>query len=192
MTRRILVDLDATVVDIHTPLLATYNREHDDDLALDRVTSWDITAHAKSPAIVDIWARPGFFRDLPALAGAIDAVRELHLHNEVFIVTAAEHPCNFSDKVEWLHERMPFISKRQIVFAHEKHLLDADVIIDDKPATATAYREGHPDSIILGIEYPYNRGCPAYNRLAESWRDTAKAWSLMVDFLSRKEVPWTR
>lgn len=190
--RRILIDLDATIADIHTPLLDIYNREHDDDLTLDRVTSWDITQHTKSPAVVDIWARPGFFHALPQLNGAVEAVHDLHVHNEVFIVTAAEHPCNFSEKVDWLRIALPFITKRQIIFAHEKHLLDADVIIDDKPATATAYREHHPDAVILGIEYPYNRGCPAYNRLAESWRDTAKAWSLMVDFLSRKEVPWTR
>lgn len=189
--KRILIDLDATVADIHTPLLAAYNNEHGADLTLDRVTSWDITAHAKA-SVSDIWARPGFFRSLPELAGAVDAVHELHVHNDVFIVTAAEHPCNFSEKVEWLREHMPFITKHQIVFMHQKHLLAADVIIDDKPATAMAYREANPAAVICGIAYPYNRGCPAYNRLAESWRDPATAWRLMVDFLSRKEVPWTR
>lgn len=181
MKRRILIDLDATVVDIHTPWLHIYNDEFDDNLTLDRITGWEMADHAK-PGILDILKRPGFFASMLPLAGAVEAVRELNERFEIFIVTAAEHAPNFGEKVEWVQRHLPFLSKRQLIVAHEKHLLTADAIIDDKPATAAQYKKTHPAALVLSIEYPYNRTEDAYAFLAPSWKDPAAAWSELRNY----------
>jgi 5'-nucleotidase len=183
---RILVDLDSTVADLLNPWLALYNAEHGDDLTIDRLTSFDTHTIARAgTAIYDVLKRDGLFRSLPPLPGALEGVEALRAAgNEVFVVTAAEFPTNCSEKIAWLGEHLPFIDKRHRIIAHEKHLLSGDVLIDDGPHNAVAYKKAHPAAFITGIKFPYNAECEAFTYLADDWRDTARAWRTMVDVLT--------
>jgi 5'(3')-deoxyribonucleotidase len=74
----------------------------------------------------------GFFRTIPVMEGAREAVIELMKDFDVYIVSAAtEFPQSLNDKYEWLQEHFPFISWRNIVFCGDKSIIGTDYMIDD-------------------------------------------------------------
>jgi hypothetical protein len=77
--------------------------------------------------------------------------------HEVYLVTARSGATHVAETFQWIAAKLPFIDvRRQLVFLYDKHLLSADVIIDDKGATLTKYKQTHPNALVLGISYPYN------------------------------------
>lgn len=182
---RIIVDLDNTVVDLYTPLLALHNTENNDDLTVERITSWNILEHVRegtAPAMEGLFARPGLFANLAPLPGAIEGVHKLATAgHDVYIVSAVEHAPGFSEKAAWVHHHLPFISKRKFILAHDKHLISADVLIDDRPGTAEAMRQEQPRALVCGVRYPYNTGSWAYHVLADGYTRPEKAWKEIVE-----------
>lgn len=85
-----------------------------------------------SGAVGEIVRAPGFFRSIPLIPGAIEALTELVKDYEVFIVSAAvEFPTSLNEKLEWLAWHFPFISWRNIVFCGDKSIIKADIMVDD-------------------------------------------------------------
>lgn len=75
---------------------------------------------------------PGFFRTIPVMEGAVEAVKTLMEDFEVYIVSAAmEFPQCLSEKHEWLAEHFPFISWKNIIFCGDKSVIVTDYLIDD-------------------------------------------------------------
>jgi len=181
---RILIDLDMTVADLLGTLIPLHNEENGDDFTIERMLTWEIQDHCRpgtADKLVQLFARQGLFWTLKPLPGAVEAVKELNENHDVYIVTAAEHPSGFSEKARWVHEYLPFSQKRRFILAHDKHLIRADVLIDDKPATIQAMRAEQPFARTYGILYPYNAAHGhAYTLLAPSWKDTATAWNAIV------------
>jgi len=182
---RILIDMDSITVDLMEGWLREYNAIHDDNLTVDKILTWDTHLYAKAgKAIYDVLSQPGLFRDAPPLDGAIEAIKTLHDRgHDIFMVTAAVHPINFTEKAEWFHKHLDFLGKRRLVLAHEKHLIPADVLIDDGPHNAEAYAKHHPCARIFSIRYPYNQHSMHYTLLAGHWSDPAGAWAEILDRL---------
>lgn len=75
---------------------------------------------------------PGFFRNVPVMDGAQEALLELMQHFDVYIVSAAmEFPQSLPEKYEWLKEHFPFIGWRNIIFCGDKSVIATDYMIDD-------------------------------------------------------------
>jgi 5'(3')-deoxyribonucleotidase len=168
---KIVLDLDSIVVDLMTPWLAAYNAAHDDNATMETFTTWDMHKHVKGgKAIYGFINRPGFFRHLAFVDGAEAAVKELvRRGHEIWLVSAAVFSCNYSDKVEWMAQYLPMIPKRQTALMDSKDEIHADVIIDDGPHNAKAYKLRHPGAKAMTLRYPYNQDCSAYDVIADSW-----------------------
>ncbi len=181
--KRVLIDMDSTIVDILTPWIAAYNATHDDDLKIEDVTSWDVHKVAKKGGlkVYDELLRPGFFSGLQPYPGAVDAVRAIAAHHDVYIVTAAGYGPAASEKLGWVRDWLPFLTMHQVVTTHSKDLISADVLIDDAPHNAVSYREAHPGADILGIEHPYNKDCDAFTCLFHNYETPEVAWRGIVD-----------
>lgn len=170
--------------------LADYNAEYNDNLKIEDLLSWDTHEYAKErEEIYSILQRPGFFRDLKPLPGAIQGlIKLIAAGHEIVIVSAGMYPINLGEKFEWCREHLYFINKKNIVFAHNKHYIPADAIIDDGPHIAEAYRKAHPEAKVIGIEYPYNVSAKEhYTLLVPSYKDTKSAWEQIVSFLGKAE-----
>src|SRR5207249_818581 len=75
---------------------------------------------------------PGFFRTVPLIPGAQQAVKKLMENFEVYIVSAAmEFPQSLTEKYEWLREHFPFVAWRNIIFCGDKSIIATDYLIDD-------------------------------------------------------------
>lgn len=106
----------------------------------------------------------GFFRDLPVIEGAVEAVQKLQEKYEVYVVSAAmEFRNSLEDKLDWLAEHFPFIDWKHIIFCGEK-IVNVDVMIDDRIKNFTGFK-GRP----LLFTSPHNLLITKYERV-DDWQ----------------------
>ena len=114
----------------------------------------------------------GFFRDLPVIAGSVEAVKKLQEAHEVYIVSAAmEFRNSLTDKLDWLGEHFPFISWKNIVFCGEK-IVNVDVMIDDRAKNFIDFK-GRP----LLFTSPHNLLLTQYERV-NNWQEVLQKFNL--------------
>lgn len=173
---KIILDLDSIVVNLIQPWLHSYNLAYADNLKVEDILTWDTHKYAKAgKAIYGVLNQPGFFRYLGFVPGAEAAVKELVARgHEVWLVSSAVYPCNYSDKVEWMAEYLPMIPKKQTAMMDAKAEIHADVLIDDGPHNAEAYKKAHPNAKVMTLRYAYNKDCPYYDVIADSWEQLLK------------------
>ena len=76
---------------------------------------------------------PGFFALMDPMPGAIEVVRKLSQHYEVFILSTApwKNPSSWSDKRIWVEKFFGDIFFKRIILTHRKDLVMGDYLIDD-------------------------------------------------------------
>jgi 5'-nucleotidase len=161
-SKRLLIDMDSVIVDLMTTWHAMYNRDYDDDLHVGKLLCWDTAKYVKQECgerIYEYLDRPGLFRSLPPIPGAIETLKRLSQVYEIVIVTSSRKEA-FRDKEEWVTEHLPFIGPRNLIFAHRKELIMGDLLFDDAPHNLEAFMA--TGRIAIAMDYPYNRSvnCP--------------------------------
>lgn len=133
MRKSIAIDMDNVIADVATHFIDLYEKEtgvripHE---TLNGISEAD--AFSDKTAVERYLFTPGFFRTLPLMPGAQEALKELQQDFEIYIVSAAmEFPLSLSEKKEWLAEHFPFISWRNIVFCGDKSIIGTDYLVDD-------------------------------------------------------------
>lgn len=184
-TLTILCDMDGIIVDLFRYWLDCIERDHGVKVLPEEITRWDMH---KCGALNELGAakvyaylqQPGFFRNAPALPGALDGLqRLLRLGHKVVIVSSPSGPISAKEKLEWLAEHAPFLKPADIMLANQKTLVCGDVLIDDHPKTLVDYGTRWKQSLPIGIRYPYNADIdkiPPFPVLVEDYTDTAAAW----------------
>lgn len=195
MKLTILCDMDGILVDLFQYWLDLIEKDHGAEFKTlpEEITRWDLhkcgnlqkLGAAKTYAYLQ---QPGFFRNAPALPGAIEGLKSLvDAGHEVVIVSSPSGPISAKEKLEWLAEHAPFLPAKNIMLANMKTLVRGDVLIDDHPQTLVDYAKTWPGSICIGIEYPYNGEADKTDGvvMAGDYTDTASAWRVIVGFSSR-------
>lgn len=168
---RIIIDMDEVMSDTMGAMIQWYEKEHGLPIDYGRMlgTGWvkGFPEHHQEM----IWGRllsPGFFRDLPVMKDAVDVIREMNKHYEVFIVSAAtEFPNSLKDKLEWLLEHFPFLTWKQLVLCGDKRVIQGDYMIDDHVKNLVTFK-GKPYIFTT----PHNLDVTEYERL-NSWEEAA-------------------
>ena len=169
--RRIAIDMDEVLADALTEHLArcttAFGRPFTADMARGRYMEAIVEPHEVDRALSLVDA--SFFADLAVMPGAVDVVRELTAHHEVFIATAAmDVPISFDAKFQWLARHFPFIPTSHIVFCGDKSVIAADFLIDDEPR----HFERFAGEGIL-FTAPQNRLVTGYRRV-DTWADVRR------------------
>ena len=134
MKKSIAVDMDEVIAELMTKFLIIYEKEYGE--ALNREDYWGqkLQDLPKVKELYHVMSEKGFFRDLRVMKDSQEVLLELNERFDIYIVTAAMNIRNsFEDKYDWLMEHFPFISKRNIVFCGDKHIIKTDWLIDDTP-----------------------------------------------------------
>jgi len=133
MKKSIAIDMDGVIADEVTQLLSWYEVHYDVKVHPGEIIGKhedDVVPH--KDAYTRLSKMPGFFRTMPVMPGAVEAVKELQERFDIYIVSAAmQYPHCLSEKREWLTEHFPFIDWRHIVFCGDKSIIGTNYMIDD-------------------------------------------------------------
>ncbi len=162
----ILSDLDGVGAEMDLNLRRRWAVEHPDlPLPQDFLTwNWhkDISkAHTK--AFNRLLESDGFFSELEPVPGWAEAMNKLldEGHDVLIASTpwASSRSC-WQDKVDWVGDTLGGRWRDRVQLIRDKTLLDADVLIDDKPEITgrnTGPRRTHPAWTQIIFDQPYNR-----------------------------------
>jgi 5'(3')-deoxyribonucleotidase len=133
MRKSVAIDMDGVIADTETQFINWYELDYGV-----KIYPHEILGREENEMFPDKEAArkfaftPGFFRTLPVMPGAVEAVQTLMENFDVYIVSAAmEFPQSLPEKLEWLHENFPFIGWRNIIFCGDKSVINTDFMIDD-------------------------------------------------------------
>lgn len=145
MRKSIAIDMDGVIADVETHFINWYERDYGIKvLPRDIIGKTESEAFPKDGAVHKFVVTPGFFRTAPVMKGAVEAVKKLTEHFEVYIVSAAmEFPLSLPEKLAWLNEHFPFISWQNIIFCGDKSVINTNFMIDDYPKNLD-YHKGTP------------------------------------------------
>jgi 5'(3')-deoxyribonucleotidase len=76
----------------------------------------------------------------------------------------------------WLEEHMPFLPYSRLILIHDKHLLQGDMLVDDKPENLVAFR-GHR----VLFNRPWNK--TLNTGIMESWLTRVSTYSDILALL---------
>ena len=172
---RILIDLDGTVAHFdlkfqqlreelfpHLTGIPHYTEQKIFNLWLDRTTE-------EQDAIRVIMNHPGFYADLPVMAGAVEAVHEMVANgHEVIFLSApwVTNPTCASDKYDWVERVFGEGYANRLILAKDKTVVSGGVLFDDKDPIPNKDRA---DWIQVFVNQPYNEGLPGHRIL--NWAD---------------------
>lgn len=156
----LLIDMDGVLVKTLELWLGKYNTEFDENLHPKDITRWNFTESIpgeRLPRMVEYMHEPGFFRYMEPVEGGCETLAQLHREGyAIVIATAPPHGSRTAayDKVQWVKEHLPFLDpQEQMVLTHAKHLIKADIMLDDNPALLEPY----PGTTVC-MPFNYNHG----------------------------------
>jgi 5'-nucleotidase len=130
--KTIAIDMDGVIADTIQNFIKWYERDHGVRIGLEAFEGKLEAEGLPDNAVSKYVVTPGFFRSVPVMEGAMEAVSELSKYYDIYIVSAAmEFPQSLSEKLEWLKEHFPFISWKNIIFCGDKSIIGTDYMIDD-------------------------------------------------------------
>lgn len=127
------IDMDGVLADIEAHWLNLYEKDYGVKLSAEIFRGVkEADAFPEKDAVLKFVFSPGFFRTLPVMEGAVEAVKKLAENYEIYIVSAAmEFPLSLFEKKEWLAEHFPLIDWKNIIFCGDKSVIATDYLIDD-------------------------------------------------------------
>ena len=133
MKKSIAIDMDGVIADTETHFIDWYERDYGIKVSREEIIGLKEEEMFPDKTAARKFAfTPGFLRTLPVMQGAVEAVKTLMEHFEVYIVSAAmEFPQSLPEKTAWLKEHFPFIDWRHIIFCGDKSIINTDFMIDD-------------------------------------------------------------
>lgn len=133
-----------------------------------------------------------FARDLEKVPEAEETVQRIReCGNDVYIVTApwVTSQSWAYDRQEWLREHFG-VDPKHVVFAHEKKLVQGDILIDDMPHHLTNWYRKNPVGIPI-LHREHNAKIPGYTSL--DWSQIAALpWEADRDAVRRATPVWWR
>ena len=123
------------------------------------------------PAVDSVLQSPGFYRNLPLMRGAAEAVTDLMSEGfDVYICTSplVQYRNCVLEKYEWVEEHLGSAFTERVILTRDKTLVRGDVLIDDKPVIGGI---STPQWRHVLFDRPYNRLVPGPRVQWENWRE---------------------
>jgi 5'-nucleotidase len=177
--KRILVDVDGVIADLHTEWLHYYNIEYKDNLTIDKIVDWDMQKFVKPECgakIFDYLYDPTLYDRVAPIDGAISSIRWLRQHGfDVRFVTSGVQPA----KIQWLGDcglllGEHFMFSPDVVVAHDKSIIRADILIDDNVNNCNDF-----SGLSILFAQPWNSEHKTGHYRADNWPD-------VIQYIARK------
>lgn len=159
----ILIDMDGVLCkwqEMYDGLLRTHY-PHIPIFPFEKVTRFktqSFYAEEHRAEIAEMMNRPGFYRDLEPMDGAVQALKAMKAAGlQVFLCTApylTNKTCA-SEKMDWVERHLGADWLDRVIITSDKTLVNGDFLIDDKPDITGAMV---PSWVHVVFDAPYNRG----------------------------------
>jgi 5'-nucleotidase len=174
----ILVDMDGVIADWEAAFYQKWREAHPEKMYIPLEERKGHYVYTQFPEdhhedVRSIYRCEGFYRNLLALEGGIEAMLEMKsMGHEVFICTAPMHPryenCVL-EKYHWVNEKLGEEWTSRIVMTRDKTLVKGDILIDDNPDITGAVK---PEWEHVVYDQPYNRELKDKRRLTwKNWKE---------------------
>lgn|SRR3989338_1555632 len=177
MKEILLVDQDGVLADYEESFLRIWRARHPDKvwIPIEERVMHNVDEQYPielKPLIRKIIDGKGFYRNLKPIDGAVEALKELKGHYDVFICTspAKKYPNCVTEKYEWVDEHLGNEWTQRVILTRDKTLITGKYLIDDKPEIKGM---AVPSWEQIFYDWPYNRKLDK-KRIRwndESWRD---------------------
>ncbi|MGI9532486.1 5' nucleotidase, NT5C type [Lutimonas sp.] len=128
--KSLIVDMDGVLADIYKQLIKLEFEESGTRITVEETMGK--TENDAFPNCQKLVKERGFFRNAPVMPGAIEVLKKLNEHYQLFVVSSAmEYPNSLEEKYYWMQEYFPFISWKQLVLCGTKTCVKGDIMIDD-------------------------------------------------------------
>lgn len=182
----LLIDMDGTLVDYDSEFAKRWAVMRPDRDDLERIRNrpkFEIEANFPAEVKQDVKAviaQHGFFQNLQPFEGAIDALFQMDkagLH--VFLCTSPslfQLEGSASGKYEWVRNWLGPHWMSRIILTRDKTVIDAPVLIDDKPDISGACARPTWKQVVF--TQPYNAQKTNMARISQwsQWRDVLKPY----------------
>ena len=113
---------------------------------------------------------PSFWVGLSELPGVHAAYHRLAAIADVFIVTSPYTLCTSWEfaRRSWLKRFS--VADHQVIVTQTKHVVQADVFIDDHPGHVQAWSAKNPTGLALLVDQPWNQELTQYGQAASAWQ----------------------
>lgn len=129
---RILVDMDGVLVQDLKYAIKLYNKEYGANLKINDFKGWDIENYVpEGTSILRYFYETGFFDKLEPMPHSKRILKKLFDEGHEIIIATASPPIGVFDKSLSLKKHFPWLPESNFVPITKKHLLCADVILDD-------------------------------------------------------------
>lgn len=170
--KTIAIDMDGVIADTVAQFIKWYEQQFGKRIKREAFDGVPESEGLPNGAVRKFVYTPGFFRTIPVMEGAVEAVLELMKNFDVYIVSAAvEFPQSLLEKYEWLQENFPFISWRNIIFCGDKSIIGTDYMIDDHVKNLDSYT-GIPILFSAG----HNLGIDRHKRM-NNWKEVIELFN---------------
>ncbi|XP_061191131.1 5'(3')-deoxyribonucleotidase, mitochondrial-like [Saccostrea echinata] len=188
----VLVDLDGVMADFEGHFLTKWKQKYPDEpfVALeDRRTfyladQYETLKEGLKPMVKSVYESKGFFRDLPPIAGACSAVKEMNEMDgvEVFICSSPLFFYKYSakEKFAWVEHYLGKNWINKIILTRDKTIVSGHVLIDDNVKIKGAVDPPSWEHIVFTAYYNKDMNLRGRRRL-DNWTDGS--WKdLILDF----------
>ena len=137
--KTVLIDMDNVLFHFDGEFMRMLKEKHPEiePIPYEQSIEYDLEKlypESQREAIRSIWDEEGFFRNLPLMPGALEALAEISRKNKVFICSSpADTPYCKSEKFASIEEKLGTRWRARTLFRKDKTGVPADILIDDKP-----------------------------------------------------------
>jgi 5'(3')-deoxyribonucleotidase len=131
------IDFDSVLVDTMTNYCNLLERFTGFRLNQKDITAYDVTKFIPKQyheLANEIWKMPKLYNDIKPIQDSQEYIEKLYKDNnvELYVVTVADGEILYA-KFRTILNLFPWIKPENIIFTHNKQMIDLDVLIDDNP-----------------------------------------------------------
>lgn len=156
---RVLIDMDGVLYDWQGAYLDLYRHLTRETIPGGLEADWDFADKLPNRAAVDEIEHSRMLWTVGrAYTGAVDAARRLFDTTDAYIATQPGRNIETAvpGKMMWLSLFMPWLDPERVIFIRPKWLLQADVLIDDRPRNVRKWLQHNPDGVAYLVARPWN------------------------------------
>jgi 5'(3')-deoxyribonucleotidase len=147
--------MDEVICKFLNRLCQEYNKLYNANLKPSQIDSWYLDKFIGQEG-KEIFKQQGFFINLEPYENAIEIVKLLNKEYKIIIASKPQNSVTATEKLFWIKKYMPYINFNQITLTSHKHLLKADMMIDDCGYYLELFKE-NCGGVTVCFDKPYNK-----------------------------------